>query len=364
MLDDGKIPDHFRKIELTTRVELTARVTRKQGTCRNVVGLLEPIGDGDIAEEYILIGAHYDHIGHGEAGGSRARAGEDGQIHNGADDNASGDATVLELAAVFAEARKSADPSSQRRGLIFACWSGEEIGVIGSTYFARHAPCPLGQIAAYVNFDMVGRLRAGKLILQGVGSSPDWLRLIEMVNVREPLALVLQSDPYLPTDTHEFYPAGIPILAFFTDVHDDYNRPTDDADTLNYAGMERIAGFGEQVIHELARKSNRLRYASVKRAAPKGGGGGGGRVYTGTIPDFAAGDVGGMKISGVQGGSPAEKAGMIAGDVIISFAGHKVGGLEDYAVVLRALKPDKPVEIVVRRGDKEVKLTIAPATRK
>jgi hypothetical protein len=285
-------------------------------------------------------------------------------IHNGADDNASGVATVLELAGAFAEARKTNPSSGQQRGLIFAAWSGEEIGVVGSTHFARHAPCPLGQIATYVNFDMVGRLRAGRLILQGLGSSPDWPRLIEKVNIREPLAVVLQQDPYLPTDTHEFYPAGIPILAFFTDVHDDYNRPTDDADTLNYAGMEQIARFGREMVAELVQRPNRLRYASVASPAPKGGAMGGRRIYTGTIPDFAAGDVKGMKISGVQGGSPAEKAGLIGGDVIIGIAGHDIGGLEDYAVILRALKADVPVEIVIQRDNNELHLKITPTVRK
>ena len=204
---------------------------------------LPPVGEGEIAEQYLVIGAHYDHIGFGEVG-SRAHSGEENLIHNGADDNASGTAAVLELAAAFAKARQdSADSDRPQRGLIFASWSGEEIGVIGSTHFARHAPCPLGQIAAYVNFDMIGRLREGRLILQGLGSSPDWMGLIETMNIRVPHALVLQSDPYLPTDTHEFYPAGIPILSFFTDVHDDYNRPTDDTDTLNYAGMDSVTRF-------------------------------------------------------------------------------------------------------------------------
>jgi hypothetical protein len=311
-----------------------------------------------------MIGAHYDHIGRGEGGGSRAFAGEEGQIHNGADDNASGTSVVVELAAALAAARRNASGYGQQRGVILACWSGEEIGVIGSTHFARHAPCPLGQIAAYVNFDMVGRLRGGKLILQAVGSSPDWLRLIEMINIRVPLAVVIQNDPYLPTDTHEFYPAGIPVLSFFTDVHDDYNRPSDDADRLNYAGMEHVARFAEQFAGELAGSPDRPGYASVKREAPKGGGGGGRRIYTGTIPDFAAGDVGGMKISGVQGGSPAEQAGLKSGDVIIELGGHKIGGLEDYAAVLRALKPGEPVEIVVRRGGQESRLTITPTARK
>lgn len=363
-LDKGEISEHFNRIKLNMRVELMTYLARREGKCRNVVGLLPGIGEGEVADEYVLIGAHYDHIGHGEGGGSRAHAGEQGQIHNGADDNASGVATVLELAAAFAEQRKSSGGAGQQRDLIFAAWSGEEIGVIGSSYFARHAPCPLGQIAAYVNFDMVGRLRDGRLILQGVGSSPDWRQLIEKVNIRVPLAVVLQDDPYLPTDTHEFYPAGIPILALFTDVHDDYNRPTDDADTLNYAGMDHIARFAQEMVGALAVRPSRPQYKSIESTTPKGRPAGRRRIYTGTIPDFSASNVTGMKISGVQGGSPAEKAGLVGGDVIVGIAGHDIGGLEDYAAILRALKPDESVEIVILRDGQELRLTITPTVRK
>ncbi len=364
MLDDGEIPAAVRDVSLKSEVELETHLARREGHCRNVVGLLPPLGDARMSDEYVLVGAHYDHIGHGEAGGSRAVSGEEGQIHNGADDNASGVAVLLELAASLAEERNQAGDHMQQRGIIFAAWSGEEIGLVGSSYFATHAPCPLGQIAAYVNFDMVGRLRGGRLILQGAGSSPAWDRLIEKVNIRQPLAVVVQNDPYLPSDSTTFYPAGVPVLSFFTDVHDDYNRPTDDADRLNYAGMLHIARFGEFVLRELATQPEKPDYATVDRPSTPEGGMRGRRIYTGTIPDFAAGDAGGMKISGVQGGSPAEKAGLVGGDLIVELAGHEIGGLEDYAVILRALKPGEPVEIVVRRDEKELHLTITPTVRK
>ena len=363
-LDGGELPAEAKVDTASVTLSLETHLERKEGRCRNVVGLLPGIGDDDPADEYVMLGAHYDHIGHGEAGGSRAHAGEEGQIHNGADDNASGTATVLELAAALADARGSDRSERPRRGVIFACWSGEEIGIIGSAHFAKHAPCPLGRIAAYVNFDMVGRLRDGRLILQAVGSSSAWRGLLERVNVVEPLNLSLQDDPYLPTDTTAFYPAGVPVLSFFTDVHDDYNRPTDDADTLNYAGMEKIARFARCLAADLARTAKAPSYAEVKRAKPRSGGGGRRRVYTGTIPDFTASDVPGMKISGVGGGSPAEKAGLKTGDLIVKFAGQEIRSLEDYAVVLGAVKPDEPVEIVVIRDKQKVTLQITPTVRK
>jgi len=364
LLDGGEIPKAVKQLKVGSQVDFATRLDRKTGDCRNVIALLPPVGDGPIADEYIMVGAHYDHIGRGVGLGSRAVAGEEGGIHNGADDNASGTALLLELADAMAKARRNDDSSTQRRGVIFAAWSGEEIGVIGSTHFASHAPCPLGQIAAYVNFDMVGRLRDGKLMLQAVGSSPSWPKLLERINIREPLAILLQSDPYLPTDTHAFYPAGIPVLSFFTGVHDNYNRPADDADTLNYAGMQQVAKFAERLVDDLANRADRLVYATIKRPKPKGGGGGSRRLYTGTIPDFGAGDVGGMRISGAGGGSPAEKAGLKAGDIIIKMAGHKIASLQDYATVLKALKADEAVEIIVKRDSKEVTLTITPTVRK
>jgi hypothetical protein len=365
-LDTGEIPAHFAKMADTgASVKLTTYLERKEGRDRNVLGLIPPTGRGDIANEYILVGAHYDHIGHGEGGGSRARAGEEGKIHNGADDNASGTSTVLELAAALAKERRELKDNRPRRGVIIALWSGEEIGVIGSSYFAKHPPCPLGKIAAYVNFDMVGRLENGRLILQGIGSSPDWRGLVEKINVTTPLDVTLQDDPYLPTDTHAFYPAGIPVIAFFTGVHDDYNRPTDDADTLNYAGMERLGRWARNLITTLAERYDRPDYAEVKQGRPQmGGGAAARRLYTGMIPDFTAADVKGMKVSGAQSGSPAEKAGIQPGDVIVRFAGQEINGLEDYAVVLRAVKPDVTVEIVVLRDGVETALSITPTVRK
>ncbi|MCP4591706.1 MAG: M28 family peptidase [bacterium] len=363
LLDTGSIPDDFKGVT-KTYVGPTMHLERREGRCRNVVGMLPGTGDDERADEFIVFGAHYDHIGHGEAGGSRALAGEEGQIHNGADDNASGTATVLELAAALAQAHQQAGDHQPRRGTIFACWSGEEIGIIGSSYFAQHAPCPLDRIKAYVNFDMVGRMQAGKLLVQAVGSSPQWRSWIERINVRVPLNLSLQDDPYLPTDTTAFYPAGVPVLSMFTDIHDDYNRPTDDADTLNYLGMTRIARFARELGIELVQRATSPAYAEVKRATPKGGGGGRRRIFTGTVPDFAAGNVAGMKISGVSGDSPAQKAGLQGGDIIIEFAGQEIRSLEDYSVVLNAVKPDQAVSIVVLRDDKQVKLQITPTVRK
>ena len=207
------------------RVQLACGIEHIKKSDRNVVAMIPPVG----TDEYVLVGAHYDHLGRGGAGSSMARAGEEGQVHPGADDNASGTAAVLEIAAALAQERESERVTFQR-GVIFALWSGEEMGLLGSAAFCEKPPVPLGKIAAYVNFDMVGRLRENKLTVQGVGSSKWWRRELEKRNVAAGFALTLQDDPYLPTDTTSLYPKRIPVLNFFTGSHEDYHRPTDTAD--------------------------------------------------------------------------------------------------------------------------------------
>ena len=218
----------------------------------NVVAYLPPAQKSS-GDEYVVVGAHYDHLGHGGSS-SLDRAGEENKIHPGADDNASGVAWVMELAASLARERAE-HPEKFRRGIIFACWSGEEIGLIGSAAFCEHPPVPLNKVVAYVNADMVGRMRDNKLTLQGVGSSHAWRRLIEKRNVAAGFNLALQDDPYLPTDVTSFYTKNVPVLNFFTGAHEDYHRPTDTADKLNYKDLERITKFTRDIVLDLAQSS-------------------------------------------------------------------------------------------------------------
>ncbi|MCP4251123.1 MAG: M28 family peptidase [bacterium] len=359
MLDGGQVNPHTVATVPGLRVRLNTQVDHVRKSCRNVVGLLPPTGGCD---EYIVVGAHYDHIGHGENLGSMARQGEENQVHNGADDNASGTSVVLELAGAIAEARRQSDGGKPQRGIIFACWSGEELGLIGSSHFVSHPPIDLGRIKAYYNFDMVGRVRDNKLIMQAVGSSPAWRRLIERKNVTAGFDLVLQNDPYLPTDATAFYTSGVPGLAFFTDIHEDYNRPTDDPDTLNYDDMHRIAKFARRLIDDTARDDFEVAYARVERAAPKGTRGGH-RAYTGTIPDMASSDVEGVKLSDVRPGGPADQAGMKGGDIIVEFAGQKIANLQDYSDALIGAKVGQATKVVVLRAGQRIELTITPSTK-
>ena len=341
------------------QVKVSAMVEHLKKGDRNVVAVLPPGGNGPA--EFVMVGAHYDHLGHGETGGMQ-RSGEEGQIHHGADDNASGTAVVLELAADLARERRQ-NPKAFKRGVIFSFWSGEEIGLIGSSYFVEHPLVPLPELAAYVNFDMVGRLHENKLMLQGAGSSPAWRRLAEKGNVAVGFNLVLQDDPYLPTDVTAFYPKQIPVVNFFTGSHDDYHRPTDTAEKLNYEGMKRIALLARGIIMDLAQNAERPAYAKVEQTAASPGSRENLRAYLGTIPDYAA-EVAGVKLSGVRAGSPAEKSGLKGGDVIVSLGGQKIANIYDYTYALDAAKIGQPVAMEVVRDGQHLNLTVTPEARK
>ena len=341
------------------KVKIVVSVEKVKKTDQNVVALLPPSELTDDTE-YVIVGAHYDHIGYGEIG-SLARKDEEEQIHNGADDNASGTAVVLELATTLSDAYQK-QPEKFRRGVIFALWSGEELGLIGSTHFVNHPVISLEKIAAYVNFDMVGRLRDNKLILQGVGSSSVWTKLIEKRNVPIGFNLTLQEDPYLPTDVTAFYPKEVPVLSFFTGGHEDYNRPTDDLETINYDGIERISDLAHGIVLDLTGAAERPEYVRVERSQSEEGSRDTLRAYLGTIPDYTTEGTG-VKLSGVRAGGPADKAGLKGGDVIVEFGGQQIANIYDYTYALDAVKIGEPVEVVVLRNGKRVKLTVTPEAR-
>jgi hypothetical protein len=340
-------------------VQIATALEHIKKSDRNVLAALPP-ADNSARSEWVLVGAHYDHLGFGE-GGAMLRKGEENKIHPGADDNASGTATVLELAASLAAEREK-NPSAFARGLIFAFWSGEEIGLIGSSHFAERPPVPISNVTAYLNFDMVGRLRDNQLTLQGTGSSSLWRRLIEKRNVAAGFSLTLQDDPYLPTDTTALYTKHVPVLNFFTGGHDDYHRPTDRPDTLNYEGIERIAKFARAILFDLVKNTERPDYLVVARRE-----GGGSRenlrAYLGTIPDYAT-EVSGVKLSGVRAGGPADKAGLKGGDIIIEFGGQKIANIYDYTYAMDAARIGQPVQVIVLRDGQRVTLSVAPEARK
>jgi Tol biopolymer transport system component len=344
-------------------VQASIDILREKKKGRNVLARLN---SGLTNPGAVVIGAHVDHLGNGEGGNSLARDDEKGKIHYGADDNASGTASMLEIAQYLAD-REAKGQLTPKRDVIFAAWSGEELGLLGSTHFAQTFPDGKDhsqltpEIIAYLNLDMVGRLDKN-LILQGVGSSSIWPKEIERRNAVVGLPLVTQNESYLPTDATAFYLKKVPILSAFTGAHEDYHTPRDTADKLNYDGTQKIARLMGLIAESLVQSDQAPDYKEMEK--PKDVQTGGRRVYLGTIPDFGQGsDVVGVRLSGVTKGAPAEQAGIRAGDIIVELAGKTIANIYDYQYAMQALKVGEPAKIVVQRGTERVELTITPGSR-
>jgi len=337
------------------RVKLRVELKKQTATGHNVFATARA-GARDRLNEIVVVGAHYDHLGYG--GENSLGAGFE-EIHPGADDNASGTAGVLELARYFGKRAKSL-----RRDVLFACFSGEELGVLGSSAFCKKPPVPMSNIVAMVNMDMIGRLTERRLAVQGVGSAAIWPRLFERFAAGLPLCVTLSSDPYLPTDSSTFYQAGVPALNFFTGSHRDYHRPTDTADKINGGGEADVLELVRRVVEDLATRPDRPRFEKVTERSLMGVGRDRLRAYLGTIPDYTEGDQPGVKLSGTRPGSPADKGGLRAGDVIVKFAGRQIRNIYDYTYALDGAKIGQPVEIVVQRDGKDVTLKVTPEQRK
>jgi hypothetical protein len=337
-------------------VELEVRLERELGTARNVVGYLPATAEGALADRMVVAGAHYDHLGRGREGNSLAGKEESGAIHPGADDNASGVAAVLRIASLLKDRER-------RAPVAFAFWSGEELGLLGSNEFVRGEALASAPIAAYVNFDMVGRMRDNKLILQAVGTSTVWPRLIEQTNVPIGFDLQLNDDPYLPTDVMSFNQAEVPSLNFFTGSHPEYHRPADRAELLNYEDLERVAEFGALLVQKVASLEESPRFVKVARTRQEGGSRDTLRVFTGTIPDYST-EVSGLRLSGVIEGGPAEEAGLRGGDVIVEFAGRKIANIYDYTYALDVAKVGEPIAVVFLRDGERRQTRLTPRARK
>ncbi len=344
---------HVTGFDLPLTAAIEAKLDSSEATGHNVLGYLPPTGSAAVDEPYVMLGAHYDHLGHGRVD-SLARAAEAGEVHNGADDNASGVAAVLAAGAELATAERD-------RGVILAFWSGEEIGLLGSRDFVRQAPVPMDEIAAYLNFDMVGRLRDNTLSVQAVGSSSIWTDLVDELNEPFGFELSYVTDPYLPTDSRELNAAKVPTLAFFTGSHEDYHRPTDDADALNYEGLERITGLATAVAAHLANAAEPPDFVEVVQGVRRTGQAAM-RIFTGTIPDYAS-ESEGLLLSGVVAGGPAQAAGLEGGDLIVSLAGQTIANIYDYTYALDLLKVGEPAEVIFVREGERITAELIPEAR-
>ena len=351
-LDSGN--PHVAGFDMGAEATLEVQVVREQRTGHNVVAYLPETTETLTEKPYVMLGAHYDHLGLGEGGNSLATGDDAGQIHNGADDNASGVAAVLSAGGELADEERA-------RGVILAFWSGEELGLLGSADFVERSPVPMTELSAYINFDMVGRMRDNKLTVQALGSSPIWPDLVNDVNVAYGFELQRVDDPYLPTDAMSLNLAEVPTLALFTGSHEDYHRPSDDAETVNYPDLERVAGYGAEVARRLVNDASAPQFVRVERAAQQGGQAAM-RIFTGTIPDYSS-EVEGLLLSGVMGGGPAEKAGLQEGDIIVELAGQSVANIYDYMFALDLLKVAEPASVVFVRDGEQQEAELVPEAR-
>jgi aminopeptidase YwaD len=315
---------------------------------QNIVAFL-PGSDPALRGQVIVLGAHIDHLGRSSIGALDPDAVD--VIRNGADDNASGSAAVLELARLF-----SARPT--RRSLLFANFSGEELGLLGAQYFVQNSPVRVDSIVAMLNFDMVGRMRGDSLIVYGVATAREMPSLLDSANALLGLAVRGLGDGFGPSDHSAFFARDIPVLHFFTNTHPDYHRATDDATKINATGIAKVVSLAEGVVRQIDRRSGRLTF--VRSSAPPAVAGArtGSNVYLGSIPDMAAGDTPGLRLTGVRAGSPADSAGLKPGDIVVELGGRTVTDLQTYSDALYSFKPGDEVEIVVTRGSPPQRLRL------
>ena len=344
-LPDRKDPHAFAGFEIHgVRVSLKSNLVRQKSKSDNVMGWLPAANP---TEETIVIGAHYDHLGMGIEGSLAAKWDE---VHNGADDNASGTAGLLEIARFFG-ARKN----DLKRNILFIAFGGEELGVLGSTYFVKNPVIPLHNIVAMLNMDMIGRLRDQKLLVGGTGTSPQWQELLSRVN-GQGLKITQNQDGYGPSDHSLFYSKDIPVLFFFTGAHNDYHKPGDDAEKIEYEGMVTILTYVSRIADQILEMRERPKFQRVKSSSQRVAAGGF-RVYLGTIPDYAE-EGKGVKLTGVREGSPAEKAGLQAEDRIVEFGGKKIDNVYDYTYALQQHEPGETVTVFVLRGEQRLSLQV------
>jgi aminopeptidase YwaD len=343
---EGRVLSGFPK---GIHAEIQADIQPARVVGRSVIAIL-PGNDPKLKNQYIVFGAHMDHVGRG----SGTASGED-TIFNGADDNASGTAMVLELARYFAEEK------SNRRTYVFQLYSGEELGLRGSSYYVQNPTIKISDVTCMFNFDMVGNLVNNYLILDGVRSSPLWSEWIDELatgfNVRKD-----RSDLAGRSDHGPWERAGVPVLFFFTNEHERYHRPNDEPQYLNYEGMERIARLAIQFVKKVDAREEMLPFRrgdQVTERKPSSSEPGTRKIRVGLIPDY--GDTGpGVLLAGVTPGSPAEKAGLQAGDRIIQWEDQTIQDIEDLQRIFETAEPGKPVTIKIIRKESTLSLTLIP----
>ncbi len=320
----------------------------------NVLGFIEG-NDPVLKKEVIVIGAHMDHLGHGLYGS--LYSGSDKPVHNGADDNASGTAGMIEIAE-----KLSYDKKKLKRSYLFMAFGGEEAGLLGSSYFTKSALFEGKNIIAMLNMDMIGRLTDDKLIIYGSGSSPYWKAALDSLNSNYNFKLSFNEESSGRSDHASFYAKSIPSLHFFTGTHKDYHSPNDDIQFINSEGSARVASYVYDVAVALDKSKTKPEFTKITATSNENRSMGSVKVYVGTIPDYSYSGTG-MKISGAKEGSPAEKGGLKEGDIILKFGDVEVNDIYGYMFAMSGYKPGDEVDLIIKRGEEDLTLKVTLGSR-
>jgi hypothetical protein len=347
----GENGTYFQALKL----ESTLNQHLSGGTGRNVIGILTG-SDPQLREEAIIVGAHYDHLG---MGGHGSLAPGEAAVHNGADDNASG------VAALIATARELERAQRPRRSIVFVAFTGEEVGLLGSAHFAARGNIPHASMKAMLNMDMVGRLGNGPLIVYGVDTAEEWRALVERAAQDAGITVAMRGEGYGPSDHTSFYARDVPVLHFFTNVHGDYHAPGDDWQKIDADGLAKIVRMVTSITAEVASRPANLVLVRGAGNPPAQAGEGQARgygTYLGSVPDFTPVERG-VLLSGVSPRSPAARAGLRAGDVILGLGEHDVADLQGLTDALRAHEPGDTVEVRFLRDGRSQRVTVTLSRR-
>jgi hypothetical protein len=353
-INSGNQPSSFAFPE-TLQADLSVDIENTHATVNNVLAYLPGKSD-----EYIILGAHYDHLGHGTF--DSLAPSQIGQIHPGADDNASGTAGLLELARDLAPMK-----GKLQRGILFASFAGEELGLLGSAAWVKDPTRPLDQAVAMINMDMIGRINGDKVYIGGVGTGSTFAKVLETAKDDSHLNVELSQGGYAASDHTSFVAKRIPVLFFFSGLHSDYHKPSDTWEKINGDAAIRLLHVVQSVATQLADAPERPQFAATVEANPHSGavagGGGGYGPYFGSIPDFGEAE-NGVKFADVKPGSPAAKAGLKGGDILVQFGDKAIKNLYDFTDALRRSKVGDVVPVTVMRDGKELKVEVTLEQRK